>query len=251
MDQSGSAAIFGQKESIAKQRVELSKSRDRLQDTLLSKGLLKIDACFEAVRHAAAEGRPFDAEVERMNKELTQLLQDAAANEGLILSDKMEASNIPAYLAPDGSDESTSTAMDTEGISTVLKTIGTTVPIPLPGPVNIKLILIIIGAVIDLLGWLMKSKKSEEDAAKEASEKLAAYYKWLNDLRDQETNARANYTKAVTQFLETNYDVKLAELDQQLASVSSDCAAYTKVMDDLQKLMNRVNEELAELAQAM
>ena len=65
-----------------------------------------------------------------------------------------------------------------------------TAPIPLPIPLPIS----IITAAVRLIFHLFKSDRPEDDPARKSQERLAEYYRWLNEFRDQEIKIKAIVT---------------------------------------------------------
>lgn len=92
------------------------------------------------------------------------------------------------------------------------------------------------------------SDSSNQQAAAESQERLANYYRWRNEMRDQEIKIKAVYEKSVNDFLAQVYDPQLAEIDRILADVDKTCAKHTKTLRELEQLQLRVSDEMVALA---
>lgn len=247
--------IYGEQQQLAEERRLLSESRQRLQESLLAQGMLKIEWAFDRIRSAGASGKPANGVGEQMKQDLQQLLEKAAAQEQAILQTEIGLAALPGAL-----DVETLADSDADDKGQALKGVGvgagavaaasvlnTFVSLPVPIPE----ITILLAVLKGLFGFLSQKQREEQEArerARQSQEQLAAYYKWMNELRDAETSTKASYEKAVQDFLQQHFDAKLEAIDLSISSVDADCAEHTENLRALEQLQLRVGEELAALS---
>lgn len=241
------APIYGEKQQVAKNRSALLASRQRLRDRLMADGLRKIEAALEQVKSAAASGQPVEDASQRLSKELNELLEGAANEEQEILRTELRLDAMSDYQPVTGSLAIPSEAPAGEDVDLSDLAVFLPVIIEIPGvpiPIPMGLILKIAEMVI---GWLTKSDDDQQKQAAESQERLANYYRWLNELRDQEVKIKADYEKAVNDFLAQSYNPRLEKLDRVLAEVDGNCAEHTKNLRKLEQLQLRVGDEMVAL----
>ena len=88
-------------------------------------------------------------------------------------------------------------------------------------------------------------------AEQQDKERMAAYYKFLNELRETEADIKATWEKSVSDVLEKFYGPKIEQLDRELADVSSECEIHTRNLGQVNELRSRVEPELRELDAAV
>ena len=259
----GSNTIYGSKEQKAREREELQASRQRMYHALLANGRRKIEAAMERVRMAALNGQPYDNASEELKAELNQTLQEAVSQESALLSEIFQMASLPAGGNMDASTvtvrnadtgEDITSAVLTGASSTALATSGLALEIILPTltiTIPAFVIPIIIGVVASLLGRLLGNDEQDEQeayrAAQQDQERMAAYYKFLNELRETEAGIKATWEKSVSDVLEKFYGPKIEQLDRELADVSSECESHTRNLGKVNELRSRVESELREL----
>ena len=96
-----------------------------------------------------------------------------------------------------------------------------------------------------------QNKDGNKDQARRDAERMAAYYKWLNELRNSEEKVKATYTDSVQTYLADHYDAQIAELGQKLAQVSDACEAHIRIATQVDQLLLSAGNEIAELALAL
>ncbi len=251
MERYQTASIYGEKQDLAKNRESLLASRQRLRDRLLNDGLRKIDTILEEVKAAAANGQTVEGVDKRISETLNELLKDVAAQESLVLQKEIKVEAMPDYQAEhsggsaqSGQNNETPIIGDLAQIASFFVDI-MHFPIPLPVPIPIS----VITAAVRLV-WNLLFPKSEDDSAARSQEQLANYYRWQNELRDQEIKIKAAYEKSVNDFLTQFYDPQLEKIDQALAEVDSGCAEHTKNLRAMEQLMLRVGDEMMSLSTA-
>lgn len=121
-------------------------------------------------------------------------------------------------------------------------------PIPLPDP---SILLAILQALFSILTGKQKEERAARERARESQEHLAAYHKWLNELRDAEIAAKASYEKAVQDFLKRYFDERLDKINLSLSSVNEACESHTENLRVLEQLQLRTGEEIAALTIAV
>lgn len=247
------ASIYGEKQQLAENREHLLESRQRLRDRLMADGLRKIEAVLESVKAAAAAGQPVEGMDRKLHDELNLLLKEAAAQEQAILREEIKLESMPDYhpavtTEPASSSETTSDDLeDIAEVAAAILEIIVTNPDPLSNP--LPLIVIILRLIGKIFGG--KNDQNAEEDARRSQEQLAQYYKWLNELRDQEIQIKASYEKAVNSFLQKYYDPKLAQMDQALEEVNESCAEHTKNLKEMEQLLLRVGDEMTALPEVM
>ena len=254
------AAIYGEKQQLAENRTHLLESRQRLRDRLMADGLRKIEAVVEQMKTAAANGQSVDGVDKQLNEELSQLLQNAVGEEQKILQQKIVVNALPGYSntaftvqnSQTGSDDSaawfTAGGLTASGIALM------SIPPIILGPLSIP-VEAAVAIVTAIIGVFRRIGKQDEDearrAALESQEKMANYYRWQNELRDQEAKIKASYEKSVNDFLEKYYGSKLTEIDNGLAEVDGSCAEHTKNLREMEQLLLRVGDEMIALPDAV
>lgn len=243
------AAIYGEKQQLAENRESLIASRQRLRDRLMADGLRKIEVALEGAKTAVANGQAVDGLNEKLNQELNVLLTEAANQEQQILQSELHLESVPIYQSDA---DTTALTPEEEGgfkIPNELKALSAAVLIEFPGiPLPIPLPLIL--GVIELIIGIFTPKKNSDaaEAARQSQERLANYYKWLNELRDHEVQIKATYEKTVNDFLKQYYDPQLETIDRALADVDDSCAEHTKNLRTIEALLLRVGDELIALS---
>lgn len=240
--------IYGQKQEMAKNREALFASRQRLHDRLLNDGLRKIEAILEDVKAAAASGQSIEGVDRRISETLNALLKEAAEQECVVLQKELKMDAMPDYR-PEISGEgdqitSSDNASIVEDFVQVASFFIDIAPIPLPIPVPLT----VITAVIRIIFHLFSDQTSQSDTTARNQEQLANYYRWLNELRDQEIKIKATYEKSVNDFLAQFYDQQLEKIDQALSEVDSGCAEHTKHLRQMEQLLLQAGDELVALA---
>lgn len=250
------STIYGEKEQLAKNRESLLASRQRLRDRLMADGLRKIEAVVEQMKTAAANGQSVEGMDKQLNEELTQLLQNAVGEEQMILQREIVVSALPGYTNTDLTVQDSQSGMDDSaawfaagGLAASGLTAMAIPPIVL-GPLSIP-VAAVVAVVAAIIGIFSRNGKQSEDdanrAARESQEKMANYYRWQNELRDQEFKIKASYEKSVNDFLQQYYEPKLVEINKVLAEVDGSCAEHTKYLRELEQLQLRVGDEMAAL----
>ena len=79
---------------------------------------------------------------------------------------------------------------------------------------------------------------------------MQRFYQWQNELRDQETKIKANYSAAVSEFLKKQYDSQLAALDAQLSQADETLREHTNSLAKLHALLLKVSDEITDLSLA-
>lgn len=232
---------------MAQNRSALLASRQRLRDRLMADGLRKIEATLEQVKNAAASGQPVEDASQRLSEELNELLKRAANEEQEILRTELRLDAMSDYYPTTNSSTASSETPADEDVD--LSSLAVFLPgeIEIPGTpilIPVGLILKIVSVIIK---WFTKSDDDLQKQAAESQERLANYYRWLNELRDQEVKIKADYEKAVNDFLAQSYDPRLEELNRVLAEVDSSCAEHTKNLRKLEQLQLRVGDEMVAL----
>ncbi|MDD3230854.1 MAG: 50S ribosome-binding GTPase [Oscillospiraceae bacterium] len=232
--------IFGHQEEYAKERKILVNSRQHMGERLQMDGLRKIEAAFEQIQILGLQGQPFDHVAAQLQQDLTALIQTASNQEVEIVSNKLNSLSLPNNPSnTEGmkkADDPNDTALAIAAAEAVKFFIMPEIPI--------ATIPILIEVVIKILRIILRPDEQDRD---ESAERMAAYYKWQNELRDQEVQAKANYSASVDNVLKTHFDAPLEELDRQLSKVSDACSEHTDYMRKLEKLLIRVNSEIADI----
>ena len=114
------------------------------------------------------------------------------------------------------------------------------IPVPIPLPLIVK--------VLHTIVKLFLPDKNKDEAARRSQKQLANYYRWQNELRDQETKIKATYEKSVNDFLAQFYDPQLEKIDQTLAEIDSSCAEHTRNLRGMEELLLRTGDELVALS---
>lgn len=247
-----STTIYGEKTDLAKNRENLLASRQRLRDRLMADGLRKIEAALETAKSAAANGQAVDGLNEKLTAELNALMQEAAKQEQGILQSEIRLEAMPGYQPVSNItiDSSSTSNEDEFSLSDAAKLIPIfidipTIPLPIPIPLIIKAVELIIGI------FLPKKGPNADEEARQSQQRLANYYKWLNELRDHEIQIKASYEKVVNDFLQQYYDSKLEQIDLALAEVDGNCAEHTKNLRAMEQLLMRVGDEMIALPEVM
>ncbi len=233
--------VLGEKKQLADARDQLTASRQRLQEMLLAKGLLTIEGTFERVKTAVMNDEPIDGEGERLQAELEQLLTEATAQEQGNWKVELKSLGITEAPANIGSSES-----DTPQLPSAIKSLAVGGAL-LPVAPEVGVLIVIATAIIRFLRQNQEELEAQR-AARESAERLAAYYKQMNELRDQEAAAKASYEKTVRDVLHKCYDSKLEAIEHKLSQANSVCAQYTKNLRALDELQLLVGEEIAALS---
>lgn len=246
-------ALYGEKQAMAELREQLLVSKSRMRDTLVSNGLRKIDASFERIR-SSGNGLQLEEEEGRLNEELNTLLMQVAEQEQPVLKQAVSIGAPPteenisiSAVSKDDVELTETVALLTQVIPPIVITVPTTPPIP----VDLALLAKIATA---LVGTFSRKKRKEQEALDEArrsADQTAAYYRWLNELRDYEDKVKAIWKKAVDDIVKQCYDGQLAQLDADLAEMSADCAVHTQTLRRMDQLRLRVSDEMLSLATAL
>lgn len=247
-------AIYGEKQQLAENRESLLDSRQRLRDRLMVDGLRKIEAVLEEMKNAAANGQAVEGLDKKLSDELNLLLKEAAAQEQEILQTEIKLGAMPDYHPAAGSEPAPADdtfSDDLMNIASVAAAILEIIEVPIPTPIPIPLPLIV--EALRLIGKIFGSKtdRDAEDAARRSQEQLAQYYKWLNELRDQEIKIKADYEKVVNDLLQQYYDPKLAQIDQALTEVNDNCAEHTRNLRAMELLLLRTSDEMMALPEVI
>lgn len=214
---------------------EVENSRQRSSAQLLSEGLRKIEACYEEIRRRGSNGQPFDELPGQLEKDLQSLLQEIMTRESEFLQVKVDNLNLPeTTVTPETGTSITELAKTLSDIIIIIKT---------PLPPHIKILLVVGAALKALFGKSTSKKQAEEDEAR-----IAAYYKWLNDLRDSEMQTKAAYQDAVDNLIREFYAPKLQVLTNELSQASEASALHTEYAGRINDLMFRTGEMIAEIA---
>ena len=243
--------LFGSKSEYAKAREILAEARQRTQERLMSEGLLKIEGCFDRVRCLAESGKPYKQEMEQLQQDLVELIQHVAGQETKNTSAALKALNIPEIEQPAAVSSSTGEVdADLSELGNWLE--GSIACIPsLPIPPEYKWPIMLISFIIAQILKDGKNKDGNKDQARRDAERMAAYYKWLNELRNSEEKVKATYTDSVQTYLADHYDAQIAELGQKLAQVSDACEAHIRIATQVDQLLLSAGNEIAELALAL
>lgn len=248
------AAIYGEKQQMAENREKLLASRHRLRDRLFTEGQLRIDAVIEEVKVAAGNGQAVENVSEKLSQSLNALLQEAVQQENTVLRLELHIESMPCYQPGADGVLVTAASEDTAddfGTWLAASTAAlTTIPPIMIGPIPIPLnVIIAIGA--GLLAIFQSQERREQQRAQqevaESQEKLANYYRWLNELQAQTVKIEADYEKHVNDFLEQFYDRNLAELDRTLAEIDEDCMQHTQKLKELEQFRTRLGDEMVSL----
>lgn len=246
MERYQATSIYGEKQDLAKNRESLLASRQRLRDRLLNDGLRKIEAVLDEVKAAAANGQAAEGTEQKLNEALNALLSEAAKQEQAILQTEVKLEAMPEYQ-PDAVSTPEGKKTNDADLGEFLENFPIIIDVPgLPVPIPVPLIVKFLKALGELI-----LGKSDKDAERRSQEQLASYYRWLNELRDQEIKIKATYEKTVNDFLQQAYDPQLAQIDQSLAEVDSGCAEHTKNLRAMERLMLRVGDEMISLSTAV
>lgn len=240
------SSIYGEKQQMAKNCEALLLSRQRLRDRLLADGLRKIEATIEQMNASAAAGQRVEDPSQKLKEELQALLREAAEQEKAVLQSTLTLEAMPGYQPEEASatNQSEKEGFDLFDLLADVPIIidGPGFPIPIPGGVIVKLVKVLFKLIFG------DSDSSNQQAAAESQERLANYYRWRNEMRDQEIKIKAVYEKSVNDFLAQVYDPQLAEIDRILADVDKTCAKHTKTLRELEQLQLRVSDEMVALA---
>ena len=254
------SSIYGEKQQLAEARESLIASRQRLKDRLLSDGLRKIEAVIERMKAAAANGQMLDNAGEELNRELNALIQSVAAEEQAVLQSEINISSLPSYRTSDTSVQPEQSvgvdgddALITAGGLALANALKALPPLVM-GPIAVPIEIIVAVATAIFGVFSRQSRKDEQTAQKEAresQERLANYYRWLNELRDQEVKIKAMYETNVNDFIRNYYEPKLKEIDQSLAQVDGRCAEHTQNLRAMESLLLRTGDELLSLSSSI
>lgn len=242
------ASIYGEKQDLAKNRESLLASRQRLRDRLLNDGLRKIDTILEEVKAAAANGQAVEGTERKLNDTLNALLSEAAGQEQAVLQAEIKLEAMPDYQPTvDLTQESGN--KDDSDLSKFLENLPIVIDIPqLPVPIPFPLVVKFLKALGE---WIFGKGDNAENTERRSQEQVANYYRWLNELRDQEVKIKASYEKTVSDLLQQVYDPQLEKIDQALAEVDSGCAEHTRNLRAMEELMLRVGDEMLSLSTAV
>ena len=244
-----STALHSEQKDLMKERKILSESRQRTGDRLLAEGLRKIEAAFEQIRVLASEGKSIDAVPQQLQKELTDLIAEVTNQEGQIVNVELGISGFQTGQIEESTGQAeTEIDVDLETILSAVGRILTRTPSPLPMQIPIEIVAVVINAFVKWIGSVDKEQREAEQRARESAERLAAFYKWQNELRDQEAQVKANYTSHVEDALHKMYDGQLEKLNAQLVRINDACARYAAYVEKVEKLLVRVSEEIAALS---
>ena len=247
MERYQAASIYGEKQDLAKNRESLLASRQRLRDRLLNDGLRKIDTILEEVKAAAANGQAVEGTERKLNDALNALLSEAAGQEQAVLRAEIKLEAMPDYQ-PTAEPTQGSGNNDDSDLGKFLENLPIVIDIPqLPVPIPFPLIVKFLRALGE---WIFGKGDNAENAERRSQEQVANYYRWLNELRDQEIKIKASYEKTVNDLLQQVYDPQLEKTDQALAEVDSGCAEHTKNLRAMEQLMLRVGDEMLSLSAA-
>lgn len=251
MEQYQSATIYGEKQDMAKNRETLLASRQRLLDRLRTDGFRKIEMVLEEVKSAAANGQSVKGADQKIREALDALIKQAAEQEGAILESEIKIEAMPDYQDIVSSEPSQAIQSDDSSIVGDLAQIASfaidvIAPIPVPVPIPITIITAVVRAIIHL--FTGGKSEAEDDSASRSQEQLANYYRWLNELRDQEIKMKASYEKSVNDFLSRYYDPQLAKIDQALFELDGSCAEHTTNLQTMEQLALKVGDEMMALA---
>ena len=243
--------LFGSQAEYAKARKILTEARQRTQERLISEGLLKIEGCFDRVRSLAENSKPYKQEMEQLQQDLADLIQRVTGQETKNTSATLQTLKVPDMTQPTTvSSPDAEPNTDLSGLGDMLEQGSTLIP-TLPIPPEYKLPMVIISFIIAKILKDSHNEDGNKEQARRDAERMAAYYKWLNELRDHEEKVRASYTSSVYAYLSDYYDERIAELDQKLAQVNDACAAHTRIAAEADQLLLAVSNEVAELALAL
>lgn len=255
----GDPAVYGDQKQLAEQREEYLTSRKRMREILLSSGLRKIDAAMERAKIAAVDGQYMDSIGGELEQELQQVLREAAASEQAMLNQPIRLSGAPGGSRADSAagdakadedglfdtlDSLMEPALRLGGESLGKGLISTTVAKP---EIPINLILDVVDVIVRIINRAQREQQKALKQAEESKAQMAAYYRYLNQLRDFEASAKATWERTIGSLIQSYYDPKIAQLDEALSRVSGECAAHTRKLQELQKLQSRVDEELRAL----
>ena len=133
-------------------------------------------------------------------------------------------------------------AMTGLGLEVILPTLTFTIPLA-----AIPVIIGVIVKLVDIISGKNKEDMERMDSARREAERMKAYYKFLNELRDSEARIKATWDRAVNEALDKFYSPKVAQLDKELSNVSSECAAHTQNLEQLGELRGRLDDEMRKL----
>lgn len=245
--------IFGDQAVAAKELNILMESKQRSYEKLISQGYLKIESCFEKVISVGSSGN-YNGLTEQLQQELRSLLEESGATEHKFLCRQLGALN--DYN--DGNSAFTSGSASENELGNALTTIGDigllTPPIiaPIPSPIPPTIIIKLVAVACSVLGRILTSKggqnSGDEARARESEERLAAYYKWKNDLRDTENKIKLDFQSAVDKFIEHFYGQRLQVLDDTLSKINETCTQYTIHQKELEELNRNITLLLNKLA---
>lgn len=235
--------------TLSKERRLLAESRQRASDSALEEGLRKIDVCFEQVRSATANGQSYEEFFNQLESDLSTILSTIAEKEIKLLKQELRALNIDDDSSNNESNDINVAELLDAGIA-----IGEIVR-PITGvmaPPDINVIvdatLLVIKVIREILGSM---KNPSEEEARKSAERLAAYYKWLNELRDYEATTKANYKTEVEAAIAEAYDSRIRALEEKLEHENQNFTTYNANVHRLEVLLYQVNEEIAELSLAL
>ena len=186
-----------------------------------------------------------------MQQDLVELIQHVAGQETKNTSAALKALNIPEI------EQHAAVSSSTGEVDTNLSELGnllegsiTWIP-SFPIPPQYKLPIMIISYIIAKILKDGKNKDGNKDQARRDAERMAAYYKWLNELRNSEEKVKATYIDSVQTYLADHYDAQITELNQKLVQVNDACEAHIRIAEQVDKLLLSVGNEIAELALAL
>lgn len=243
--------------TVVQNRDLLVQSRDRLRNRLLSDGLRIIEGAFEEIRTLSSAGKPFDNAVESINQKLTALIKDVSKTEMELINVGLKELSIDKYDSTN-TEQRIEAAIQTSTnnlneVVDILAEIGTILgpiitPTPIPSPIPVPLIVMAIKAVIKIVSFFTKeNNQSEEQVHNQESQKVKAYYNWLNQLREKESAAKSEYTSNIRMFIEKNYQSKLERLDDELEEINNDYAKYQDSVLRLENLVTKIDAKMIEL----
>lgn len=216
-----------------------------------------IESVIERMKAAAANGQTLDNVGDEPNRELNALIQSVATEEEAVLHSEINISSLSSYRTSDTSGQlepsagaDGSDALITAGGLALASALKTLPPIVM-GPVAFPVEIIVAVATAIFCIFSRQSRKDEEAAqkeAKESQERLANYYRWLNELRDQEVKIKATYETTVNDFIRNYYEPKLQEIDRSLTQVDGRCAEHTQNLRAMESLLLRTGDELLSLS---
>lgn len=243
--------IFGEKAIVVKERNILTESKQRNYDRLMTEGYLTIESCFENVRRIGAAGGNYDGITEQLQKDLSHLLEESGAKEHQFLCRQLSTlkdfdHGVSSTTTDGVPDNELSSVLSTLGdLSYVAPTVIASIPNSLP---LMKIMEIALTFFEKLITGRKNSNSGDEARARESEERLGAYYKWQNDLRDSESKIKLDFQTAVDKFSEQIYGQRLEILDKTLEEMNDTCAEYARHQKEQEELNKSVTLLLQKLA---